>query len=40
MKNKNGYTLAEIILAVWIGFLVLSTGAIIYASIHFALKFW
>jgi hypothetical protein len=40
MKNKNGFTLMELITGIWIGFVVGFFILILIVAGHFVLKFW
>jgi type II secretory pathway pseudopilin PulG len=40
MKKQMGYTLAELVMVIWILLCLVGAGFLVYAAIHFILKFW
>lgn len=40
MHNNKGYTLVELLIAIWMFFIFLLFIGVIYAVVHFILKYW
>lgn len=40
MKKQQGFTLPELLIAMWVVFVVSIAGGLIYAAVHFISKFW
>jgi Tfp pilus assembly protein PilE len=40
MRKQRGFTLIELVLCVWIPFVIAVVGVGLYVLIHFIAKFW